>query len=241
MFRKLLLVLVTLVVVAGLLYAGGYLLPAEVHVDTFVSIDAEAEHVRPVVEGLEGQVVWMARGAEALGMTGATLSHSGGPTEGVGLQVAWDTADRRIGTSTLAESTETEVRFDIDVSGTRIVRTLGFEQVGPLTRLTWAEDATLTDPIQRYLAVVMNKQVQRQAAAQLAAIQQIAEPIAKEARAKEKTEKDAERKAAEEAAAAALEAKLAAASAAEEDWEYEGQEGEEVEKKRGLLVPVGPK
>lgn len=153
--------LISVIVILGAALIGGaYLLPQEVTVSRSVVIDAEPSAIFPHVnsmQGTEGWSPWLARDPEV------QLSYSG-PDRGVGNTLEWASDEPSVGNGrqeivVSVENERVETALDFGEMGTAQAAFL-LASSGSGTEVTWTLVSDMgTNPIGRYMGLMMDRWV----------------------------------------------------------------------------------
>ncbi len=153
------LIAVVVIVVAALI-GGAYLLPQEVTVSRSITIDAEPDAIFPHVnsmQGTEGWSPWLSRDPEV------RLSYSG-PEMGVGNTLEWASEEPSVGNGrqeivTSVENERVETALDFGDMGTAQAAFI-LEANGGATQVTWTLVTDMgTNPVGRYMGLMMDRWV----------------------------------------------------------------------------------
>ncbi|GEM_PF-3555421 len=222
--KRLVFALFCLALLGGAVYGGGYLLPAEARLEATLSVDAEAEHVFKAFNDAEALGQWWLKSGRK-GFDDFSVAHTGGPAQGPGMQLTFSGKGRELGIQTVKSATpHTQVVYDMDYLQFGLTRTIDLAAIGPLTNITWTEEATLDDPLLRYLPMLSESQVEAEIAFALEQVQAMVEPIAAEARASAAAEADRVKAEAAAARDAEDEARRKQKEQEMEEWQYTQEE-----------------
>jgi hypothetical protein len=229
--KRLMFFVFCIALLCGAAWGGGLLLPSEARLERTISVDAEAEHIYPLFNTVEGlSSFWTKSGKRTF--DDFQVKHTGGPEEGEGLELSFTADGRSMGTQTIRKTTkDLEVVYDVDYGTIPVLnarftltRTITLDAIGPITSITWAETATLKEPPLRYLAIFTENTVEEEIGAALDEVKAVAEPAAVAARAVAAETAAREKAAAAEKAAAEEAQRIADKAQADEAWEYTQEE-----------------
>jgi uncharacterized protein YndB with AHSA1/START domain len=168
-------VLLTVAVIAVLVFAIGFLLPSDFKLQRSIEIGASPERVYALISDPREWKMWTVWNRRDPAMT---IGYSGAPT-GAGAKWTWQSKTEGNG----------EMEFTAAVPNERIVYSLHFpdfgmrstghlrlEPVGAKTRVTWTNEGDVgASPINRYFALLMDRMVGPDFEAGLANLKTIAE------------------------------------------------------------------
>jgi uncharacterized protein YndB with AHSA1/START domain len=131
------------------LVLGGFAIDSEVKIETEATLGATPETVFEVLSSYEGQRKWWDEAMKEHldeSMPEMEVRHAGGPAAGKGLEVSFVAGDQ-----VMPSKLVVEVDFQIFV----VERTLLLEPAGSGTKVTWSDTAEITNPLMRYMTVLM--------------------------------------------------------------------------------------
>ena len=172
-------ILIALLVLAALIVMIGFFLPATVHVERSITIDAPPATVFALANSFRGFNEW-SPWAEI--DPDAVYAYEG-PDRGVGAKMSWTSEDRNVGSgSQEIVSSEPFSRVDVLLDfGDQGVADSYFE-IAPGdagTAVTWGFDSELKAPFERYLGLVMDSILGPMYEEGLANLKELAESLPK--------------------------------------------------------------
>lgn len=153
-------IVLSLVIIAAVLFAVGFLLPREVQVARSATIEASPQTIYPLINDLRTHQEWSPWLAQA---EDVTLAYEG-PDEGEGQTLRWASEDPRVGSGsqTITETVENEsvtTALDFGENGTGVAL-LSLEPAGEATEVTWTLDADVgPNPVGRWFGLFLDGMV----------------------------------------------------------------------------------
>ena len=186
-------ILGTLVGLIALLTLFGYLLPSQVLlVNTSSTLEASSAELFPFFNSRAGQQrmwtqAWHRSGGSFRGMPPMEIANLGGPDAGAGTRLGFFPDGKRLGTiggalSSIARGkgviVESEparkVVYDIDFGIVVARRTIDFEALGEnTTKVNWSETLQITNPLMRYLPLLVDSSINESFNEVLAALEEV--------------------------------------------------------------------
>ncbi len=155
--KKLITVLAVVIVV---LLAAAYLLPRQVQVARSIEINAPASEVFTHVNSLKATAEW----SPWLGRDPEIALNYAGPDVGVGSKLEWRSEHPQVGSGKqeiveIVENEKVVTALDFGAQGTAMA-SFNLVEVGGKTTITWDMDTDMgSNPIGRYMGLIMDKWV----------------------------------------------------------------------------------
>lgn len=145
----------------GLGMAGaGLFLPSQIELTTKAMVDASPEELFGMLNSADGLQRWWLEVAETEGYPGFAVDHTDGPTQGAGCEVTFAVTASSLEIETwtlLSQRPPTRVEYDIDFRVFEVNRTITLSGQPQGTQITWVEKAELSNPLLRWMPVIMGK------------------------------------------------------------------------------------
>ncbi|MBX2798714.1 MAG: SRPBCC family protein [Myxococcales bacterium] len=145
----------------GLGMAGaGMFLPAQIELTTKTMVEASPEELFPLLSTSDGLQRWWLEVAETEGYPGFAVDHTNGPTQGAGCEVQFTVTASSLLLETwtlMSQRPPTRVEYAIDFRAFEVDRTITLSGQPQGTQVTWVEKAELSNPLLRWMPVIMGK------------------------------------------------------------------------------------
>ncbi len=182
-------VLGTLVGLVVLLALFGFFLPNHVQlVNISATLDASSTELFPFFNSRAGQQRMWSQGAQRLGISPMNIADLGGPDAGVGTRLGFFPDETKLGfigralapiirgRGVILESEpDHKVVIEIDFGMVVAVRTMDLEALSDsTTQVSWSERLEITNPLMRYLPLLVGSSVNESFKQVLIAVEEVA-------------------------------------------------------------------